>query len=389
MAKKNINENPGGTDFDSVMESQIGQLGKLDSRVTSGGSRGIEALTDEERASMEAFLERGRKNDRSRKVVDFDNPTTENIPSIGSDGWIPLNIEQEMGYERSQFYPSDWKFFIKPAPVNAIKNWISVNEEDPRAVYNVLNEILRTSVKVIKDYDEETGKGTTIGWSKINTWDRFWFILKVREITFVTGESKITFEDECTNCAQPITYELKSDSLHFDIPDEDIITKHWSQEENKWIIDVEEYGLTQEDLPVEFSGVGMVELYIPKVGTDNMIIEWASAKAAQAKSQNVVDETFVKFLSWLCNPRTTPKVQTDFNKWVEKVHKNYRMWSETFFEFINDVVTNISINQSETLKQVCPSCEEEAVSTVKFPNGIAQLFKSTTGNSRIKKFGSR
>ena len=61
MAKK-INRNT--EDFDSVMEDQIGSLGKLDKRVTSSGNS-IDKLTEEEKASMEAFLNRGRANQKN------------------------------------------------------------------------------------------------------------------------------------------------------------------------------------------------------------------------------------------------------------------------------------------------------------------------------------
>lgn len=379
MAKK-INRNT--EDFDSVMEDQIGSLGKLDKRVTSSGNS-IDKLTEEEKASMEAFLNRGRANQKNSLGEESDNSMdNSNLPSI-SQSWIPLNIAQEMGTQRAQFYPSDWQFFIKPASVSAIKNWIAVNEEDPRAVYSVLNDILRTSVKVT------TSDGKTIGWSKINTWDRFWFILKVREITFVKGESSITFEDECESCSESITFELKSNTLHYDFPDEELIEKHWYPDEGsygEWIVEPVEYGLLGTDLPLNYQETGEVKLYIPKVGTDNQIIEWASAKANQKEK---IDEVFVKFLSWLLPPGT-PKTGNDFNKLVERIHKQYKGWSVEFFEFMDEVINNITVIQSETLKQVCPSCEEEAVSKVKFPNGIANLFKTNSiKRPDIKKFGSR
>jgi hypothetical protein len=56
------------------------------------------------------------------------------------------------------------------------------------------------------------------------------------------------------------------------------------------------------------------------------------------------------------------------------------------FTFMNDVIRNITINQSEKLRVECPYCGQEATSTVQFPNGIKVLFEV---KSSAKKFGSR
>ena len=56
------------------------------------------------------------------------------------------------------------------------------------------------------------------------------------------------------------------------------------------------------------------------------------------------------------------------------------------FEFMDEVVRNVTINPSEKLRQVCPHCGEEVVSNVRFPNGVRALFKT---EAKHTKFGSR
>ena len=347
---------------DSALESQIGELGKLDNRVVNPN-----ALTSEEQASLEAFLGDSKKSLKKQSSVDTQVPI--------KDGWIPVDRE-EMG-ERSQFYPEDWKFYIKAASVTAIKNWSAVDEDSLTAINQVLTEILKSGVKITD------GNGTTVGWSKVNSWDRFWFILKVREVTFVQGESKVEFNDNCPSCDEEITFELQPQYLHFEMPDPQVIEDYWNPQEQAWIIDPEEFNIPLDKLPVEFSKEGIIDLYCPTVGMDNLIIEYAQAKA-QAKQK--IDETFIRFLNWMLPYKRTPKDLKGFMKHVDTIYERYKKWDTEFFEFMVGVIKNISVNPQETLKQTCPCCGEEAVSTVHFPNGISTLFRVETS---IKKFGSK
>ena len=323
-------------------------LGKLQYADQILGKKG--ELSDEERESMEKFKAHGRKvHEDAAKRVQI------------ATGWVPVNRE-EMGI-RSDFYPSDWQFYIKPAPVMSIKNWTAVDETRADQVNTVMNEISRTSVRI------EDGRGASVGWGQINSWDRFWFILKVREATFDTGEAKIEFEDECSECNSDINYTLTSDALFYEFPDDDLIEKYWDGE--KWTVDPREYDVDHDE----------ITLYTPKLAKDQMIIDWAQARA---RDNQKIDENFVKFLVWM-----VPKLPRDldaFDRQVNKLQKEYKLWSVEFTDFMDDVVRNITINPQENLKVTCPNCGQEATSKVRFPNGIKQLFRVET---KAKKFGSR
>lgn len=307
-------------------------------------------LDSEEQASLDAFKSRTRKDREERK---------EQI-NIG-DGWVPINRD-EMGI-RSQFYPKEWQFFVKPAVVSAIKNWTAIDETRPDQVNTVLNEIIRTSVKIATN-----GVGTA-GWQAINSWDRFWFVLKVREITFVNGESKVQFDDSCSECDHDITYTLTPDALFYEFPDDELIDKYWDGK--TWNIDPEEYDVSHAP----------IQLYTPTLGKDQVILDWATAKA---RANQKLDENFVRFLPWmLSKPAKDMQV---LDRQIESLHKEYKSWTIEMFEFMEDVIRNITINPSEQLRTMCPNCGQEAISTVRFPNGIKTLFKAET---KAKKFGSR
>lgn len=344
MAKKD--------NFDDVA-AQIGDaggsqpLGKLEHPEIYGEKA---KLAEDENKSMDDFLKRAHGEREQR---------AEMHASIGG-GWIPVDRE-EMG-KRSLFYPASWEFYIKVPPVQTIKNWTSIDETDARQLNNVLTEVIRTSVKIVTN----TAEGA--GWAQINSWDRFWFIMKVREATFANGEAKIEFDDECSECHTMLTYNFTAKSLFFEYPDEELIEKYWDG--TKWVVDPREYGANHDP----------ITLYIPKLGKDEAIINWATAKA-QARQK--VDETFVKYLMWLM-----PRAYADnvLDSQITKIYNEYRTWDADTFEFMDDVINNLNVGTSETLTMQCPECGQETHSTVRFPNGIKKLFRT---ESKVKKFGSR
>lgn len=350
MSKKDINETLaneiGSFGGDEVVEPTFGKL----QHKSSYGQK--EELDNDEQESLNRFLNKG-------KQIKETKTTAEDIEV--SAGWIPIDREQ-LGI-RSQFYPENWEFFVKPATMNAIKNWTAIDETRPEQVNKVFDEIVKQCVKI------DTHSIQSAGWAQINSWDRFWFILKVREYTFTQGENKIEFEDDCTECGQPINYTLTADALHYAFPDEDLINDYWNGRE--WVIDPSEYDVDHEP----------ITLYTPKLGKDSAIIEWATAKAHAGQK---IDETFIEFLIWLLDKPS--KDMQMFDRQIKKIYKEYKMWDVEMFSFMKEVIKNITINPSENLSTRCPHCSQETVSGVQFPNGIQALFHN--GKTR-KKFGSR
>lgn len=347
MSKKN--------NYDSLDE-QIGDFGGDDAtigRLRHKSSYGQQNdLSEEDQKKLDEFRSKSKKQNS--------NPN----PDIQiKDGWIPINRE-EMG-RRSNYYPESWEFFIRPATVQAIKNWTAIDEERADVVINVLNEIIKTCVKI------DTHDINPASWNQIKSWDRFWFILKVREYTYSQGQTKVEFQDECSECNEEIDYNLTSDSLFYEFPDEDLEEQYWNGK--CWEIDPSEYDVFGEDV---------VKLYPPTIERDATIIDWATAKL---RAGGKVDENFVTFLSWLLPLKYSKDMQL-LDREINKIYKTYKSWSIDMFTFMTDVVKNININQSDKLKVKCPHCGMEATSTVQFPNGIKVLFETKT---TVKKFGSR
>ena len=343
MAKRDLEETLANEIGDMGGEPQA--LGKLQHKASYGQK---EDLNDAEQESLNRFLNKGKQLREQNEAAEI------------SSGWVPVNRD-DMGI-RSIFYPENWEFFIKPATMKAIKNWTAIDETRPDQVNKVFNEIIRQCVKI------DTHSPVGAGWAQINSWDRFWFILKVREYTFTQGENKVEFTDECTECGADIQYTLTADSLHYEFPDDNLVDNYWNGKE--WDIDPSEYDVEHEP----------IKLYTPKLGKDEAIIEWATNRH---RNGGKLDETFIEFLPWMIDKPS--KDASMFERQIEKVQKEYNSWDVDMFTFMRDVIKNVTINPSENLSARCPQCGQETVSGVQFPDGITALF----GTGKAKKFGSR
>jgi rRNA maturation protein Nop10 len=342
-------------DFSSV-EKEIGGAGGTDETKGLGKLKhdpmGQSSLSPEEQKDMDEFLKKSRETHSERFSGNNDI----------KDGWIPI-AREDMG-KRSNFYPENWEFRVKPASVESIKNWSAIDDARLEQLNSVYNEIIKSNVS-IKSGD------ATISWQNINSWDRFWFILKVRQYTFVKGESKLEYTEECNECGNPVSFVLQPDTLKFEYPDDDIIEKFWNSADRCWEIDPTQYDVDGD----------IVRLYVPTLGKEEQVLQWVYSQVQNGKK---IDEQFVKYLPWLL--KNASKDPATLDSQISMVQRQYKAWSLDMFLFMQDVIKNIAVTPLQTMKTKCPNCGEEVVSSVRFPDGIKSLF---IAESRYKKFGTK
>ena len=287
----------------------------------------------------------------------------ENISSANfMDGWI--DVDKSLLGERAQFYPEDWQFRIRPATVEAIRNWSTIDDTNVSVVDDVFNEVIKSCVAIVSS-------NGPMPWGNIRSWDRFFFLLLVRKYTYVQGERKIEYEEDCPNCDNPVKYNLVSEALMYDLPDPEVM-KYFDKNEQRWIIDPEEFGLNMTQ-PIIF--------YLPTLEKDAAIKAWAINRYQEKKK---IDNVFVKFLSWMA-PKIS-KDETIAQRQIKEYEMKFKSWDADTFSFMNEVINNIMITPLSKLTMTCPICGEEVTSDVRFPNGIRDLFAVSGGH---KKFGKK
>ena len=279
------------------------------------------------------------------------------------DGWIPVDRDK-MGL-RSYFYPEDWQFRIRPATVEAIRNWSNIDETNPFAVDDVLNEVLKACLSIV------TSQGQ-IPWGNVNSWDRLYFLLLIREFTFINGENKLKYDDDCPECDNPVTFELTSNSLLYDYPDEEII-KYYDINQRCWMIDPVEYEVDHEP----------VYLYLPTLEKDSAIKAWYIDRV-QNQPNKKTEQAFVRFLPWM-----TPKISKDLDiskKQIKSLEATFKSWDIEMFTFMDEVLKNIIVTPKDKLIMTCPVCGEEVTAQIRFPNNISDLFNV---QNKHRKFGTK
>lgn len=281
------------------------------------------------------------------------------------EGWI--NVDKALLGKRAIYYPENWEFKIRPANVEAIRNWSNIDDENPNTVDDVFNEIIKSCLKIV-----DIG-GRPIPWGNIRSWDRFFFLLLIREYTFRQGEKQIKYNDYCPECDNEIEFQLTSQSLMYDYPDEEVM-KYYSQEDGVWYIDPAAYGLENEQ---------PIQLYLPTLEKDAAIKQWL-INILQENRNRKIDQTFIRFAGWL-----TPKISKDATiaqRQIRELEMTYKSWDRDMFAFMDGVIRNIIVTPSNKLVINCPICGEEVTSEIRFPNSIKELFRFDTG---FTKFGTK
>ena len=279
------------------------------------------------------------------------------------EGWMP--VDKQLLGERAIFYPDDWEFNIRPATVEAIRNWSTIDDENLGSVDRVFNEVLKSCFSI-------TTSNGPIPWYNINAWDRFFFILLIREYTFTKGESAIEYTEDCVNCDQPVTFKLTSESLLFEFPDEEVMPM-FDKATRNWVIDPTEYGLEMDP----------IRLYLPTLEKDINVKQWAINRL-QENPNKEIDPVLIKFLPWF-----VPKISKDdtiAQRQIKEFKRKFESWDIDTFNFMNDVITNVMVTPGTKLIQKCPTCGEEVTSLIRFPDGPSSLFAI---KSKFKKFGKK
>lgn len=279
------------------------------------------------------------------------------------EGWI--GVSKELLGERELFYPDSWEFKIRPATVEAIRNWSTIDEDNLIAMDDVFNEVIKSCISI------STPNGQ-LPWGNLCSWDRFFFLLLIREFSMQQGEKAIKYEDECPECENSITFELTSQSMMYEFPDKDIL-RYYDKETRTWTIDPYEYDLDEEP----------IKLYVPTLEKEANIKAWLIARVQENKNRKI-DNVFLKFAPWL-----SPKISKDpdlAKRQMKEIEMIYKSWNIEMFDFMDEVINNITVIPSQKLVRKCPICGEEVTSQIRFPGSIRDIFNVS---NRRKKFGKK
>lgn len=281
------------------------------------------------------------------------------------DGW--MDVDKKLLGERAIFYPEDWQFRVRPATVEAIRNWSNIDDENWSSIDDVFNEVLKSCLTI------RTSQGPK-PWNVINSWDRFFFILLIREYTFMKGEKQIVFNAECPNCEEEIQFQLTSGSLGYEMPDPEVMP-YYDPITRTWNIDPSEFEVETD--------VERITMYLPTLEKEANFKNWLMTKMQENRNYKP-DATFMRFVAWLC-----PKISKDptiAKQQIRQAEAQFKSWNTEMFSFMDDILRNIRVVPATHLEMKCPYCGEAVTAQIEFQNGVKDLFSIS---SRHKKFGKK
>ncbi len=277
-----------------------------------------------------------------------EDPELERIKSSMNYVNIPLETLPSQG----MFYPEGTRISIRAARVGEIREFSIINEEDPKDIRDKMTYIVSQCTKVYY--------GNTPGHYKdLLEDDRIVLVLKIRELTFVDGQSSIKIPvpgDACKTpgCHPQETVDFSSNKLEFLKPSEKL-EKYYDPAERCYNIQTKRFGT--------------IRLYPPTIGVTSVIADWIRE---QQRDNKKIDAALADILPYVIKDWRGFSEKQVFSKITELAG-----WSTEKFALVLRLKDEISVGIEFEITDVCEKCGGEIKIPVTFPDGFRSLFVPT------------
>jgi len=278
----------------------------------------------------------------------IDDPELERIKASMDYVNIPLTDLPSQG----RFYPEGTRISIRAARVGEIREFSIINEEDPKDIRDKMTYIVSQCTKVYF--------GNTPGHYKdLLEDDRIILVLKIRELTFVDGQSSIKIPVPAGACQTPgchpqKTVDFSSNKLEFLKPSEKL-EKYYDPAERCYNIQTKRFG--------------QIRLYPPTIGVTSVIADWIRE---QQKDNNKIDAALAEILPYIIKDWRGFSEKQVFTKLTELAG-----WSTEKFALVLRLKDEISVGIEFEITETCENCGGEIKIPVTFPDGFRSLFVPT------------
>ena len=278
-------------------------------------------------------------------VTTADDPEVKRLNEMVGHQKLNLDLLPSKG----RFYRNDFEIFIRPARVNEIRDFSTIDETNIKDIDEKLNGIILSCAKVM--YGSQRGS-----YKDILEEDRIFVILSIRELTFKDGEQKLLMpvtKKACKNstCKSQESVELKTSNLQFSVPD-DIIEKY--------------YDHTNRCYSVETKNYGIIRMAPPTIGVMRSITDYIRDKDEKGQPW---DKSVLSVL---------PYLQREWRGWNEKEifasMTAFQGWDSTKYSIIYRLAEQMKVGVKPEMNYPCQSCGEEVTVPLSFPGGIKSLF---------------
>lgn len=266
-----------------------------------------------------------------------------------------LNVPLEDLPSGGRFYPENTRISIRAARVGEIREFSTVDEEDPKDVADKMTYIISQCCKVY--YGNVPGH-----YKDIITADRIVLILKIRELTFIDGQSSIKIPVPSNACktvsCKPQEYiNFNSTMLKFMKP---------SVELEKY------YDPINRCYNIQTKSYGVITLYVPTIGVSTAIMDYVKE---ELQNNRKIEQTISEMMQFLIKDWRGLGKNAIFSKISEASG-----WDINKFNLIYRLIETINVGIEFELTETCENCGGEIKVPISFPDGYKSIFVQTISN---------
>ena len=268
-----------------------------------------------------------------------------------------INIPLDCLPSQGRFYPENTRISIRAARVGEIREFSIIDENDPKDIRDKMTYIVSQCTIVYY--------GNTPGHYKdILEDDRIVLVLKIRELTFIDGQSSIKIpvpEGACATvgCHPQETVEFNSNKLRFRQP---------SQRLEKY------YDSISRCYNIQTKNFGIITLTPPSIGVTTVIADWIRKQQLENKK---IDASLVDILPYVIKDWRGFTERQVFAKITELAG-----WSVEKFALVSRLKDEINVGIEFEIIETCAQCGGELRIPVTFPEGFRSLFVPTISDLR-------
>lgn len=286
--------------------------------------------------------------------VDLGGVSVNDDPNIKriKDTMEYVNIPLECLPSQGRFYPENTRISIRSARVGEIREFSIIDETDPKDVRDKMTYIVSQCTKVYF--------GNTQGHYKdILEDDRIVILFKIRELTFIDGQTNIKIpvpDGACksSGCHPQATVDFNSSKLEFVKPS-DKIEKYYDPAERCYNVQTKRFG--------------EIKIYPPTIGVTSAITDWIRE---QQKEGRKLDAALVDILPYLVRDWRGFTERQIFAKLTEASG-----WSKEKFALMLRLKDEVNVGIEFEITETCAQCGGELRIPVTFPEGFRSLFVPT------------
>ena len=263
-----------------------------------------------------------------------------------------LNVPLDTLPSQGRYYPENTRISIRAARVGEIREFSTIDENDPKDVTDKMTYIISQCCKIY--YGNVPGH-----YKDIIVADRIVLIFKIRELTFVDGQSSMKIPvPSCAcstvGCKPQDNITFNSTMFKFMQPNEEL---------EKY------YDPVNRCYNIHTKSFGMITLHIPTIGVWTAVSDYVRD---ELQNNRKIEGTVAEMIQFLIKDWRGLGEKAIFAK-ISEVSG----WDTKKFNLVYRLIEKINVGIEFEITDTCENCGGEIKVPISFPDGYKSIFVQT------------